>query len=309
MLTLRPSLIPQVLQHAIHISELPSSKQEDALAKLPYAVRMRVQQILHDQAVIEGEPAVAVPSPPAMATATPVSSYVTPASGHVIVTEEFRLDSEELEDSPTAGPPSTAAAVASSPARQAAATPRSRLQATSSDQHTTARDGPPSAAVSSNARPGSVTLHEEHDLLGMSQPASATQRHHDVSDDLLGFNSHATPAAGPTATPDAADHMPTVDVDDMGDFFSGGGSSAGSNHKATAATAAATSAPAATTTAYKSSGVHSSSSDSHLADFFGGSGTGAAAHKAGSGAHKSSSMINLGGLDSLHSNVDVSGHR
>jgi len=226
----------RVLSIAIHISEMPSSKQADALARLPPAVRHKVTALLQEQAVIQGnEPRTA---------------------DNVISTTEYVVDE------------TPAAAAGARPANGAAAVPK-------------------------------VVVYE--DLLGMS-----------------GAMSSRAPAAAAAPAPPSAQAVPPAthgrmrSVADMDEFFSGGSASAAADPgRATPSKAAPPAAAGRSTAAGGGLTRVLSGSEGQLGDLLGGGGAAAAggAGTRAAAAHKSSSMINLGGLEALVGHVDVSGHQ
>eukprot|EP00775_Hariotina_reticulata_P010949 gene10949-11103_t len=75
----------RVLSIAIHISEMPSHKQPDALARLPAAVRRKVMALLQEQAVIQAEELCNAEDPgrsaPSKAASPAVASRSTAPAG------------------------------------------------------------------------------------------------------------------------------------------------------------------------------------------------------------------------------------
>jgi hypothetical protein len=271
----------RVLSIAIHISEMPSTRQEEALARLPRPVRLKVLALLREQAVLEGEEQMQ------HSQGQPGSGagLAAGADAGVIHTREYDLSEADRQQvaagvRPASGRASPAAGVsgprAASPAAAAAVV----------------RGVPPPPGPAAVAAAAARAAAEE-DLLGMSSPKGAA--------------AGAAPAAAAAAAA-APDRL--VSVDNMDDFFSGGAAAAPSSRPAQQQQQRPRSAHTSVGNSSSMSKSHSSS-DGQLADLLGGGGPAGAAGAAGRGSApaKSNSMINLGGLDGLSLDaVDVGRH-
>lgn len=262
----------RVLSIAIHISEMPSTRQEEALARLPRPVRQKVMALLREQAVIEGEEQMQGQGPGGSAFGPSSNGNSRPAAPEdaVIHTTEYSLnDADKQQPATPVGRPGRATPV------QAAAAAGGQGKPSPAAAAAAPAPTAPAAAVSLQV--------EEEDLLGMSSP-----------------NPAAT-AAGP-------DRL--ASVADIDDFFSGGAAAPAAPGSSTSSRASQR--PRSAHASVGSSGGSSmsrvlSGSDGQLADLLGGSGAAVSSSKA-TAPHKSNSMINLGGLEQLHLPVDVSQH-
>jgi len=269
----------RVLSMAIHISELPSNRQEDALARLPRPVRQKVLALLREQAVIEGEEQ--------LSTSGSGAAGVAGGSTGFIPTREFKLE-EAAAERPRSAPLADRAAAAAAPAAPTA-TPAAAVPAV---------PRPPAAAAAPAV--------EEEDLLGLHGPPAAA-----------GAAPAAAPA--PAKRVDRLASVSGIDDFFSGGATPAGSSSTASTTAAAATSSnrSSSSTPQRPHTAGASGGAAAggpdaaagfggrmSGSEGHLADLLGGGGGAAGAAP----VSRPAAGDLMGGLEVLHVDVDVSGH-
>jgi hypothetical protein len=229
-----PPPAEQVLSIAIHISELPTGRrQQEALARLPRALRERVEAVLREQALAGG----------GGGDGYGASTYAgSNGSGGVIHTAEFNLDGEFGDERMAAalaaeGPagPAPASRLGGAAGPKAAAGAAAAVAATAAAAGTANKAPKAATTPAAAAKPAAGAAKAAAPAPPPRAPPPAAA----ASGDLLGLHDdhhHHAPAANNS-------HPNIVDVADAQDFFSGGGSGAGAGSGG--GTAAGTGAAAA----------------------------------------------------------------
>jgi hypothetical protein len=214
-----PPPAEEVLSIAIHVSELPSGRrQQEALARLPRALRERVEAVLREQAMAGGG---AYGSRGGYGGAD--GDAGGGGGGGVIHTAEFNLDGEF-------GDERLAAAVAAGGAAAAAAAAGASRPGAAAGARPAAAAAPPRPAAAKPAPPPKPKAAAA--AAAAAKPAAA------ASGDLLGLGHDTRPQPHNSSL---------VDVSDAQDFFGGGGSGGGGGGGGTGSGAGA--APRAATPA------------------------------------------------------------